>query len=1217
MKKIVLIFLIVLVQQSSLFTQTLTPFTSSNISPFNQQFLISRVIDFDNDGDDDIFGWNNNILSSTRLYQNNGNMTFTDVSTNFNFPIYNFGNTADLDKNGLMDVYYIYGDTLRYSLNLGTSFTNPNLSCGQFIISNLFNTSSSNLRSIKIGDYNNDGIYDLFAIVVNTGNNSASVFVKSGQLNCGNCGYSFSSSQATNIITFNNQLDPQLSLADLNGDGSFDILIANGTQNTPYPAGYYNFNYFVYLNNGLGQFSQVSNTGLNLGRANAFGSLGELNNDGIVDVFSGSADCCVGGTGGANNINPLYTFLSSSSLNYLSSTTAMTRASDRKYYNRPSVFDVNLDKKQDVLWTDIYAYAYSSSALQCYINNGNNTLTESSSSLGINLGTSPAAVLHTSMVSTALDVNNDKKIDLNIQSFGTYNGVFHNNYTMMNNSANNSVKLKLDACQGLKEGWGARIKYKTGGTWSHQQHTAYSGSNYPFLYLGMANATTIDSLVIYWMGGAISTLTNIPAGSYQVVSESNTCSSSNISLSIYNDVNQNCISDNEIGIEGIEVILNPGNYVAVSNSSGYVIFNNVPDGNYTALIDTTNLNWSTSCSISQTLSIQNGVADCIGFGLTNNNPCTDPDVSIYAPFLRRCLPNQKVYVSACNQTTATGVLNASYVDVELDPLMTVTSASLPYTAQGNNIYRFQTGNLNPGQCASFNITTTISCNALLGQTLCMDANLYPVESCALDTEPTPMATGVTPCNLPWDQSSLSVDGWCQGDSVYFTITNTGELGGGDMECYSPVRVYVDGVLTYFDSIMIQGGTTVTYSYFGNGQTWILQADQHPLHPGNSHPNAHVEACGDVSNWTPDLVNDFPQDDADPVVDIYCGVVTGSYDPNDKTGFPLGIGQSHDILPNTDLQYVIRFQNTGTDTAFTVVIRDTLDTDLNIFTVTPGVSSHPYTFRMYGPRVLEWTFENINLPDSSSNEPESHGFATFQVKQVPNLATGTEINNEVGIYFDLNDPIITNTTLHTINPCINSISQNTNSTAFSCDSYTASNGQVYTTSGTYQVISQDANGCNSINNVSLTISDYQATATLIGVNSIQASPGVSYQWINCATGQPLSSATNPIITVIDGEFAVIVNNGECSDTSNCVTVNTSGLEEGELVLNLHPNPSNGIMVIEAQGVADHNFVIYSMEGRQLQAGTLINGLSVLDLQSFANGTYIFQTGRKQIRFVIQK
>jgi uncharacterized repeat protein (TIGR01451 family) len=155
------------------------------------------------------------------------------------------------------------------------------------------------------------------------------------------------------------------------------------------------------------------------------------------------------------------------------------------------------------------------------------------------------------------------------------------------------------------------------------------------------------------------------------------------------------------------------------------------------------------------------------------------------------------------------------------------------------------------------------------------------------------------------------------------------------------------------------------------------------------------------------------DDADPAVDIYCGIVTGSYDPNDKTGYPIGQTDQKYIQPNQQLQYVIRFQNTGTDTAFTVVIRDTLDTDLNIFTVTPGVASHPYEFKMYGPRVLEWTFNNINLPDSSTNQIGSNGFATFHVEQVPNLSSGTEITNSAGIYFDFNDPIITNTTIHRI------------------------------------------------------------------------------------------------------------------------------------------------------------------------------------------------------------
>ena len=172
-------------------------------------------------------------------------------------------------------------------------------------------------------------------------------------------------------------------------------------------------------------------------------------------------------------------------------------------------------------------------------------------------------------------------------------------------------------------------------------------------------------------------------------------------------------------------------------------------------------------------------------------------------------------------------------------------------------------------------------------------------------------------------------------------------------------------------------------------------------------------CGDSTNWTPGVVNQFPQDDADPDVDIYCGQVTAPVDPNDKTGYPLGQTEEYYIQPNQQLQYVIRFQNVGTDTAFTVVVRDTLDIDLNIFTVTPGVASHPYTFKMYGPRVLEWTFEDIQLPDSTTNSEGSNGFLTFHVDQVPDLAPGTVINNDADIYFDFELPITTNTTVHKI------------------------------------------------------------------------------------------------------------------------------------------------------------------------------------------------------------
>jgi uncharacterized repeat protein (TIGR01451 family) len=217
-----------------------------------------------------------------------------------------------------------------------------------------------------------------------------------------------------------------------------------------------------------------------------------------------------------------------------------------------------------------------------------------------------------------------------------------------------------------------------------------------------------------------------------------------------------------------------------------------------------------------------------------------------------------------------------------------------------------------------------------------------------------------------------------------------------------------------DSVRLQTLQSQTFTFAGDGRTWRMEVDQHPLHPGNSQPSATIELCGNASNWTPNLVNILPHDDADPIKDIFCGLVTGSYDPNDKHGFPLGTGTSRDILPNQDLEYRIRFQNTGTDTAFTVVIRDTLSTDFDIFSVQEGVSSHHYVFRIYGPRVLEWTFNNIMLPDSNVNEPASNGFVTFKVRQAPNLLNGTVLENSAGIYFDFNAPIITNTSLHTIN-----------------------------------------------------------------------------------------------------------------------------------------------------------------------------------------------------------
>ncbi len=136
-------------------------------------------------------------------------------------------------------------------------------------------------------------------------------------------------------------------------------------------------------------------------------------------------------------------------------------------------------------------------------------------------------------------------------------------------------------------------------------------------------------------------------------------------------------------------------------------------------------------------------------------------------------------------------------------------------------------------------------------------------------------------------------------------------------------------------------------------------------------------------------------------------VTNSYDPNDKSVNINGI-MIEDLLQEVPfLDYRIRFQNTGNDTAFTVVVTDTLPEYLDPSTLLMGASSHEYAFNLSDAGVMTWTFENINLPDSGTNMLESQGYVLFQMKPFQDLEVGTLIRNRANIFFDLNPPIITN------------------------------------------------------------------------------------------------------------------------------------------------------------------------------------------------------------------
>jgi uncharacterized repeat protein (TIGR01451 family) len=137
--------------------------------------------------------------------------------------------------------------------------------------------------------------------------------------------------------------------------------------------------------------------------------------------------------------------------------------------------------------------------------------------------------------------------------------------------------------------------------------------------------------------------------------------------------------------------------------------------------------------------------------------------------------------------------------------------------------------------------------------------------------------------------------------------------------------------------------------------------------------------------------------------ISTNIIRGAYDPNDKS---VSVDR---VLPNsTDyLEYTIRFQNTGTDTAFTVTIIDKLSSLLDISSMQMISASHSYELSIVNG-FAKWIFKNILLPDSNTNEVESHGFVKFRIKPLPGLTVTDSIPNAANIYFDYNAAVTTNT-----------------------------------------------------------------------------------------------------------------------------------------------------------------------------------------------------------------
>jgi uncharacterized repeat protein (TIGR01451 family) len=303
-------------------------------------------------------------------------------------------------------------------------------------------------------------------------------------------------------------------------------------------------------------------------------------------------------------------------------------------------------------------------------------------------------------------------------------------------------------------------------------------------------------------------------------------------------------------------------------------------------------------------------------------------------------------------------------------------------------------------------------------------------------------------------------------------------------------------------------------------------------------------------------------------------VVCAYDPNDKYSTPAGYTEEHHFVnPGDELEFRIRFQNTGNLPAENIILRDTLDVNFDWNTFVPEYASHDLmtTFDM-DDGSIEFRFDDIFLPDSASNEPESHGFVVYTIHPKEDLLPWTVMENTAYIFFDKNAAIITNTTWHTIIDCdaiadidvtdydicygetswISASSEFVESVVWTYNDVLVSDSAAYLFSGDivgFQTIYVDVNNplCVESNSVMVEVlelpeADAGEDEEICEGESIElsASGGVEYEWVGIGTEPDIE--VSPELTT---EYIVIVtdDNG-CSDDDQ-VTVFVNPLPTADI------------------------------------------------------------------------
>jgi hypothetical protein len=234
--------------------------------------------------------------------------------------------------------------------------------------------------------------------------------------------------------------------------------------------------------------------------------------------------------------------------------------------------------------------------------------------------------------------------------------------------------------------------------------------------------------------------------------------------------------------------------------------------------------------------------------------------------------------------------------------------------------------------------------------------------------------------------------------IVYSNTGTTQLSGNITFQFDDSKIQF---LNASESVVSQTSNTLTFDYsdLNPFETKTIDLDFNVFPP----PTTNIDDILVSSVSINPVSGDETQEDNTFELEQ---TVIGSYDPNDIQ--ILEGEEVHIDAADMYLHFLIRFQNTGTASAINVRVEHILDNKLDWTTMQLQSLSHEGQVEITDGSEVQFIFNNINLPDITNDEPNSHGFIAFKIKPEENVVVGDIVSGVADIYFDFNPPIITNT-----------------------------------------------------------------------------------------------------------------------------------------------------------------------------------------------------------------